>query len=290
MFSNNIRWDCFSVRQAGDEHPSAELRANTYNGLCLSGTAEMGIARRLKGRVFDECELPAYFMAQSRCFRPELASNQMDSGLYRVHEFNKIELFAVCTEHQSVAELQRIVRLQQSLFDTLQLRYRVLDMPTEELGAPAARKFDLEAWMPGRTTAAVQVQKNQINFFDLLTAQHLDDFDEATERAETDTAVAVSFKDLSKSDVEQIRTVHACLAELLRHFWHCFPARTPELEQKIIRMNETLNKFEQTQLVEGERQYGSIYFQHCRAQLSLVQRRVLGFQNAAKRPPPPQQK
>ncbi|KAI3408135.1 hypothetical protein GPALN_011986 [Globodera pallida] len=139
-------------------------------------------------------------------------------------------------------------------------------------------------------SGSVLEEKNQINFFDLLTAQHLDDFDEATERAETDTAVAVSFKDLSKSDVEQIRTVHACLAELLRHFWHCFPARTPELEQKIIRMNETLNKFEQTQLVEGERQYGSIYFQHCRAQLSLVQRRVLGFQNAAKRPPPPQQK
>uniref|UniRef100_A0A914GYB1 serine--tRNA ligase n=1 Tax=Globodera rostochiensis TaxID=31243 RepID=A0A914GYB1_GLORO len=136
--------------QPGDEHPSDELRANNYNGLCLSGTAEMGIAHKLKGRVFDECELPAYFMAQSRCFRPELASNQMDSGLYRVHEFNKIELFAVCTERQSVAELQRIVRLQQSLIDSLQLRYRVLDMPTEELGAPAARKFDLEAWMPGR--------------------------------------------------------------------------------------------------------------------------------------------
>uniref|UniRef100_A0A914H0W8 Uncharacterized protein n=1 Tax=Globodera rostochiensis TaxID=31243 RepID=A0A914H0W8_GLORO len=59
-------------------------------------------------------------------------------------------------------------------------------------------------------SGSVLEEMNQIIFFDLLTAQHLDDFDEATERAETDTAVAVSFKELSKSDVEQIRTVHAC--------------------------------------------------------------------------------
>ncbi|KAL3113919.1 hypothetical protein niasHT_017869 [Heterodera trifolii] len=130
---------------------TANNHPNSYDdNFCLSGTAEMGIAHRLRGRVFEEHELPAYFMAQSRCFRLEAPSNQQDTGLYRVHEFNKIELFAVCTERQSDAELDRIVRLQQSLYASLQLRFRVMDMPSEELGAPAARKFDLEAWMPGR--------------------------------------------------------------------------------------------------------------------------------------------
>ncbi|KAL3120965.1 hypothetical protein niasHT_002593 [Heterodera trifolii] len=130
-------------------------------------------------------------------------------------------------------------------------------------------------------SGSVLEENNQIAFFDLLTAHHLDDIDEEIERAEAKTAVSVNFKELSKPDTEQVRVVHACLAELLRHFWHCFPARTPELEQKIVRMNETLTKFEQTQLMDGERQFGQIYFQQCRAQLSLARRRFLAFQNAA---------
>ncbi|KAL3074122.1 hypothetical protein niasHT_033330 [Heterodera trifolii] len=102
-------------------------------------------------------------------------------------------------------------------------------------------------------SGSVFEENNQIAFFDLLTAHHLDDIDEEMERAEAKTAVSVNFKELSKLDIEQVRVVHACLAEL-RNFWHCFPARTPKLEQK---------------------------FQQCRAQLSLARRRFLAFQNAA---------
>ncbi|NXA44122.1 SYSM protein, partial [Eudromia elegans] len=74
-------------------------------------------------------------------------------GLYRVHQFTKVEMFAVTaaeTGRESEELLAELVALQGELFSELGLHYRVLDMPTQELGLPASRKFDVEAWMPGR--------------------------------------------------------------------------------------------------------------------------------------------
>uniref|UniRef100_A0A0N5AVF8 serine--tRNA ligase n=1 Tax=Syphacia muris TaxID=451379 RepID=A0A0N5AVF8_9BILA len=118
--------------------------------LCLSGTSELGIANMLKSQVFAQKDLPLKFTALSRCFRPEISKSAHESRLYRVHEFNKIEMFVVCEPKDSDRILQEIVDIQCLIFGSLGLHCRLLDMPSMELGASASRKFDVEAWMPGR--------------------------------------------------------------------------------------------------------------------------------------------
>ncbi|CAG9532540.1 unnamed protein product [Cercopithifilaria johnstoni] len=125
-------------------------RLKNYDDLCLSGTSEMGLSSLVSGRVFGHDELPLKLKALSRCYRPEIATNAVESKLYRVHEFNKIEMFVVCNENDSDLQLDELVEIQISIFSSLGLHCRLLDMPSEELGASAARKFDIEAWMPGR--------------------------------------------------------------------------------------------------------------------------------------------
>ncbi|KAF7337439.1 Seryl-tRNA synthetase [Mycena sanguinolenta] len=71
-------------------------------------------------------------------------------GLYRVHQFTKVELFAVTTQEESEKMMEEMKSLQTTILNGLGLSFRVLDMPTEELGASAYRKYDMEAWMPGR--------------------------------------------------------------------------------------------------------------------------------------------
>ncbi|VDK82066.1 unnamed protein product [Litomosoides sigmodontis] len=125
-------------------------RLRNYDDFCLSGTSEMGLSSLVSGRVFGHDELPLKLKALSRCFRPEIATNAAESKLYRVHEFNKIEMFVICDENDSDWQLDQLVEIQISIFSKLGLHCRLLDMPSEELGASAARKFDIEAWMPGR--------------------------------------------------------------------------------------------------------------------------------------------
>ncbi|CAD6195185.1 unnamed protein product [Caenorhabditis auriculariae] len=116
----------------------------------LSGTAEMGIAAFMRGRTFLEEQMPVRVIALSRCFRPEISKSASEAKLYRVHEFTKVEMFTVCTPEQSQAELDFLTQIQKGTFEALGIHCRQLEMPTEELGAPAARKIDVEAWMPGR--------------------------------------------------------------------------------------------------------------------------------------------
>uniref|UniRef100_A0A914XZT8 serine--tRNA ligase n=1 Tax=Panagrolaimus superbus TaxID=310955 RepID=A0A914XZT8_9BILA len=110
----------------------------------------MGIADKLASRTFKESELPKLFFAESRCFRPEISKSASEAKLYRVHEFNKLEMFAICTPTQSSKVLQMFLEIQIKIWSKLGVKYRVLDMPSEELGAAASRKYDIEAWMPGR--------------------------------------------------------------------------------------------------------------------------------------------
>ncbi|KHJ43081.1 putative serine--tRNA ligase [Trichuris suis] len=119
----------------------------------LSGTAEMGIASLIEGQTFQEKELPKKYFSVSRCYRPEVSTGVISHGIYRVHEFTKVEMFActACETGKESDEAHReILEIQKQLFGRLELHFRVLDMPSEELGAPAYRKFDIEAWMPGR--------------------------------------------------------------------------------------------------------------------------------------------
>ncbi|XP_022090633.1 serine--tRNA ligase, mitochondrial-like [Acanthaster planci] len=118
--------------------------------LCLSGTAEVGIAGYFMDTVLDVAELPQKKFAISQCFRAETTHSAEARGLYRVHQFMKVEMFCVATEDQSEYIFDELIAIQRDLFTELGLHFQVLDMPSHDLGAPAYRKYDIEAWMPAR--------------------------------------------------------------------------------------------------------------------------------------------
>jgi seryl-tRNA synthetase len=122
--------------------------------LCLVGTAEITLGGMYAGLTLNEEELPLKLCGISHCFRTEAgAAGKATRGLYRVHQFTKVEMFAFTLPEQSDATLDQFCDLECRLFDGLGIPYRVVDTATGDLGGPAYRKFDLEAWMPGRGTA-----------------------------------------------------------------------------------------------------------------------------------------
>lgn len=119
--------------------------------LCLIATAEITLGGMHKDQIFEEAELPKRYVGLSHCFRTEAGAAGRDTrGLYRVHQFTKVEMFAFCTPEQSDAIHEEIRTLEESIFQGLGLTYHVIDTCTGDLGGPAYRKYDLEAWMPGR--------------------------------------------------------------------------------------------------------------------------------------------
>ncbi len=118
---------------------------------CLIGTAEVPLGGYYGGRIFSPEELPIRMAGLSHCFRREAgASGQYSKGLYRVHQFTKVEMFVFCDPKESEKFHQEILEIEEELFQGLEIPYRVVDTCTGDLGAPAYRKFDIEAWMPGR--------------------------------------------------------------------------------------------------------------------------------------------
>ncbi|KAB8349552.1 hypothetical protein FH972_023576 [Carpinus fangiana] len=145
----------------------------------LAATAEIPLAGMHAGKTFEPAELPLKTVAVSRCYRAEAGARGVDTkGLYRVHEFTKVEMFAwtppdaaadapgaganfdttpsaaAAGHSASTAVFDEMVALQRELLTALGLPHRVLEMPTADLGASAARKVDIEAWFPGRTRAS----------------------------------------------------------------------------------------------------------------------------------------
>ncbi len=119
--------------------------------LCLIATAEITLGGMHRDRVFDETELPKRYVGLSHCFRTEAGAAGRDTrGLYRVHQFTKVEMFAFCTPESSDAIHQEIRALEEQIFNGLGLAFHVIDTATGDLGGPSYRKYDLEAWMPGR--------------------------------------------------------------------------------------------------------------------------------------------
>lgn len=118
------------------------------SNLCLSGTSEMALAGYFAGSRLDK--LPKKVTAVSRCFRAETSKLQEEKGIYRVHQFTKVEMFSVCRPYQSESLLDEFRDIEIDLFKSLGLHFQLLDMPPNELGAPAYRKYDIEAWMEGR--------------------------------------------------------------------------------------------------------------------------------------------
>jgi len=119
--------------------------------LCLVGTAEITLGGMLADTILREEELPLRLAGLSHCFRTEAgAAGRESKGLYRVHQFTKVELFAFTRPEDSEAAHADLLRIEERIFQGLELPYRVIDIASGDLGAPAYRKYDLEAWMSGR--------------------------------------------------------------------------------------------------------------------------------------------
>ncbi|KAF9969156.1 seryl-tRNA synthetase [Actinomortierella ambigua] len=127
---------------------------HSHSALCLVATAEIALAGLNMNKVLDESQLPMRLAGFGRAFRAEAGARGAENkGLYRVHQFSKVELFVYSRAgNESDALLEEIRHFQEKIFEELGLCFRVLDMPTEELGASAYKKYDIEAWMPGRNS------------------------------------------------------------------------------------------------------------------------------------------
>jgi seryl-tRNA synthetase len=119
--------------------------------LSLIGTAEITLGGMHADQVMAEQELPVKYVGLSHCFRTEAgAAGRASRGLYRVHQFTKVEMFAFSTPESSGPIHQQMLAIEEDIFQSLGIPFRVLDICSGDLGGPAYRKFDLEAWMPGR--------------------------------------------------------------------------------------------------------------------------------------------
>ncbi len=120
-------------------------------GSCLVATAEITLGGYHSDEILNKDKLPLYYCGISHCFRREAgAAGQFSKGLYRVHQFTKLEMFVYCLPEQSDAIHEKLRLIEEEIFTGLGLPFRVVDTCTGDLGAPAYRKWDLEAWMPGR--------------------------------------------------------------------------------------------------------------------------------------------
>ncbi|KIY51244.1 seryl-tRNA synthetase [Fistulina hepatica ATCC 64428] len=147
----------FNPRDEGDPPVSQmyHVRPNaspssTPSELVLTATAEIPIAGMFANDIYAG-SLPHKVVGYGHAFRAEAGASGADNrGIYRLHQFSKVELFAVTEGQESEAMMESMLQLQISILEGLGFPFRVLDMPTEELGASAYRKYDIEAWMPGR--------------------------------------------------------------------------------------------------------------------------------------------
>jgi seryl-tRNA synthetase len=134
--------------------PEAQTYGLAGTDLCLVATAEITLGGMHRNQILDEARLPLRYAGLSHCFRTEAGAPGRDTrGLYRVHQFTKVEMFVFCTPEQSETMHRELLAIEEAIFQGLGLPYRVIDTCTGELGGPAYRKYDLEAWMPGRGKA-----------------------------------------------------------------------------------------------------------------------------------------
>jgi seryl-tRNA synthetase len=131
--------------------PETQIYSVENHDLNLVATAEITLGGLYAGQVIEEEKLPIKLCGISHCFRTEAgAAGRASRGLYRVHQFTKVEMFAFTLPEQSDGMHNYFRDLECEIFDGLGIPYRVLDIATGDLGGSAYRKFDLEAWMPGR--------------------------------------------------------------------------------------------------------------------------------------------
>jgi seryl-tRNA synthetase len=131
--------------------PETQIYSIENTELNLVATAEITLGGMYHNQVLEAEDLPLKLVGISHCFRTEAgAAGRASRGLYRVHQFTKVEMFAFSLPEQSSSVHEELKAIECEIFDALEVPYRVVDTATGDLGGPAYRKYDLEAWMPGR--------------------------------------------------------------------------------------------------------------------------------------------
>jgi seryl-tRNA synthetase len=119
--------------------------------LYLVGTSEVALASMHAGEILDAAQLPAQYAGFSPCFRREAgAAGASDRGLFRVHQFDKVEMFCFVEPSESQAWHEKLLAIEEEILQDLEIPYRVVNIAVDDLGASAAKKFDCEAWLPGQ--------------------------------------------------------------------------------------------------------------------------------------------
>ena len=163
MTYSHIATACgFQPRDRGGEQQIYAIERNEGDGgndkpsHVLSGTAEIPFAGMNANEIFEERDLPRKIVGSSRCYRAEAgARGAKTKGLYRVHEFTKVEMFSWTMPEDSTRIFEKMLEVQKEILDSIGLRCRVLEMPAADLGASATRKQDIEAYFPSRAKANI---------------------------------------------------------------------------------------------------------------------------------------
>jgi seryl-tRNA synthetase len=131
--------------------PERQIYTIEDEDLALIGTAEITLGGVHRDEILDAETLPRLYCGVSHCFRTEAgAAGQATRGLYRVHQFTKVELFAFTHPDESDSMHETLLAIEEEIFQGLEIPYRVVKLCAGDLGAPSARTYDIEAWMPGR--------------------------------------------------------------------------------------------------------------------------------------------
>jgi seryl-tRNA synthetase len=129
----------------------AQIYVTRDDNLYLVGTSEVSLAALHAGEILDPESLPRRYVGYSTCFRREAGSYGKDTrGLFRVHQFDKLEMFAFVLPGDSSEEHERFLAWEEEFYQSLEIPYRVVNVCTGDLGASAAKKYDIEAWLPGQ--------------------------------------------------------------------------------------------------------------------------------------------
>ncbi|MDP9384688.1 MAG: serine--tRNA ligase, partial [Actinomycetota bacterium] len=119
--------------------------------LYLAGTSEVALASLHAGEILDGGSLPLRYAGFSPCFRREAGAAGRDSrGIFRVHQFDKVEMFAFVEPEAGAEEHERLLAIEEEILSALEIPYRVVNIAVDDLGASAAKKYDCEAWLPGQ--------------------------------------------------------------------------------------------------------------------------------------------
>jgi seryl-tRNA synthetase len=128
-----------------------QIYSVTEDELFLAGTSEVPLASLHTGEIIEPGRLPLRYAGFSSCFRREAGAAGKDTqGIFRVHQFDKVEMFAFVEPEESKAEHERLLAIEEEILHALGIPYRVVNIAVDDLGNSAAKKYDLEAWLPGQ--------------------------------------------------------------------------------------------------------------------------------------------